>query len=89
MQSRTLTTPTSPYEAVLGEAFATLDAGVQHAHLSPLVAHGLLDVEHGSHWLTPFLIRVLKLPAAGSAQPARLEVMPMGDRRTDAADRTV
>jgi hypothetical protein len=65
---------------VLGDAFATLDAKVQHAHLPPLVAHGLLDVEHGSHWLTPLLIRVLKLPAAGRAQAVRLEVMPTGDR---------
>ena len=80
MQAETLTGRASPYEAVLGEAFARLDRRVQRAHLPPLVAQGSLDVEHGSHALTPVLIRILKLPAAGNAQPVRLEVARDGDR---------
>ena len=72
--------PSSPYEAVLGEGFATLNPRVQRAHLPPLVAHGSLHVEHGSHLLTPLLIWILKLPAAGKAQPAQLEVVPAGHR---------
>lgn len=71
--------PASAYEAVLGDAFATLDRGVQLAHLAPLVAHGTLDVEHGSHTLTPLLIKILKLPAAGTAQVVRLEVVSAGE----------
>jgi len=69
----------SPYEAVLEDAFAALAPEVRRAHLAPLVAAGLLNVEHGSHWLAPLLVRLLKLPAAGREQPARLEVSPCGD----------
>ena len=78
MQRTTGTSPASPYEAVLGRAFATLDPRVQRAHLPPLVARGSLDVEHGSHPLTPLLVRLLKLPACGDAQPVRLEVVGEG-----------
>jgi hypothetical protein len=55
---------------------------VQRAHLAPLVANGSLDVEHGSHPLTPLLIKILKLPAAGHAQVARLEVASAGEGLT-------
>jgi hypothetical protein len=69
-----LTASASPYEAVLGDAFARLDPHVQRAHRAPLIATGSLDVEHGSHPLTPLLVRLLKLPARGYAQRVRLEV---------------
>jgi hypothetical protein len=64
----------SPYEAVLGEAFALLHANVRRAHLSPLHAAGTLDVEHGPGWFVHALIRVMKLPAAGVRQRVELEV---------------
>jgi hypothetical protein len=38
-----------------------------------------MNVTHGTHWLTPLLVALMTLPAAGSAQPVRLEV-----RATDA-----
>ena len=69
----------SPYEAALGGAFPTLAPEVQRAHRAPLVAAGALDVEHGSHWLTPVLVKLLKLPAGGCGQRTRLEVASEGD----------
>ena len=66
--------PASLYEAVLGDAFATLAPCVQRAHIPPLVARGSFDVEHGSHPLTAFFITLLQLPAPGAAQPVNLEV---------------
>jgi hypothetical protein len=68
----------SPYEAVLGEAFSSLHAHVRRAHLAPLRAEGALDVEHGAGWLARPLIWLMKLPAAGSGQPVRLEVAERG-----------
>ena len=64
----------SPYEAVLGEAFASLHAHVRRAHLPPLRAEGTIDVEHGPGWLVRPMIWLMKLPAAGPRQPVRLEV---------------
>ena len=64
----------SPYEAVLQEAFLALDPEVRRAHLAPLVATGSVDVEHGSHWMAKRLVTPLRLPAAGPSQPVRLEV---------------
>lgn len=68
----------SPYQAILGDAFASLHEDVRRAHLAPLAAEGVLDVEHGSHWLAPLMIRLMRLPAAGHGQPVRLEVAPIG-----------
>jgi hypothetical protein len=68
----------SPYEAVLGEAFASLHAHVRRAHLPPLHAEGIIDVEHGPGWLTRPMIWLMKLPAAGSRQPVRLDVAEDG-----------
>ena len=68
----------SPYEALLGEAFASLDAHVRRAHLPPLHAEGTMDVVHGAGWLTRPLIWLMKLPAAGRNQPARLDVAADG-----------
>ena len=70
----------SPYRAALGNAFDTLDPEVRRAHLPPLVATGTFDVEHGSAWFAPLLARLLKLPAAGRAQPVTLEVRADGDQ---------
>lgn len=69
----------SPYEAILGDRFVCLAAGVRRAHLPPIAAGGILDVEHGTHWLVPLLIRLLSLPAAGHGQPVRLEVTSGGE----------
>jgi len=69
---------TSPYQILLGEDFASLDAGVRRGHLTPLAAEGTLDVHHGTEWLTPLMVRLLKLPAAGRGQRVRLDVTPIG-----------
>jgi uncharacterized protein DUF4166 len=68
----------SPYEAILGEAFASLHAHVRRAHLAPLRAEGTIDVEHGPGWLTRPMIWLMKLPAAGLRQPVRLDVAEDG-----------
>ncbi|HEX5107181.1 MAG TPA: DUF4166 domain-containing protein [Vicinamibacterales bacterium] len=68
----------SPYEAVLGQAFASLHAHVRCAHLPPLRAEGTIDVEHGPGWLTRPMIWLMKLPAAGARQPVRLDVAEDG-----------
>ena len=68
----------SPYEAVLGEAFASLHAHVRRAHLPPLCAEGTIDVEHGPGWLAHPIIWLMKLPAAGPRQPVRLDVAEDG-----------
>ena len=69
----------SPYEAALGGAFETLPSEVRRAHVAPLVAVGTFDVDHGSHWITPALVKLLNLPEAGRGQMVRLEVAAHGD----------
>jgi hypothetical protein len=73
-----VTTSRSLYEAVLGEAFASLHAHVRRAHLPPLHAEGTVDVEHGQGWLARPMIWLMKLPAAGPRQPVRLDVAADG-----------
>jgi hypothetical protein len=68
----------SPYEAVLGEAFASLHPHVRRAHVSPLHAEGSIDVEHGAGRLSRVLIWLMKLPAAGACQPVALDVTGRG-----------
>ena len=68
----------SPYEAVLGEAFASLHAHVRRAHLPPLRAEGTIDVEDGAGWLARLIAWLMKLPAAGPRQPVRLDVAADG-----------
>ena len=68
----------SPYEAALGRVFETLPPEIRRAHLAPLVATGTFDVDHGSHWITPTLVKLLKLPNAGGAQRVRLDVTARG-----------
>lgn len=65
---------------ILGDAFEELRANVKVAHLAPLDAIGELDVEHGNSWLTPLLVKLLKLPAKGRNQHVdlRLESCPRG-----------
>jgi hypothetical protein len=53
-------------------------ANVQRAHLAPLTAEGAVDVEHGSQWLAPLMIRLMKLPGAGRGQHVRLDVVVVG-----------
>jgi hypothetical protein len=67
------------YESLLGEAFGSLDLNVRRAHAVPLIASGTLDVEHGSHWVVPLLVALLRLPAAGQGLHARLTVVGSGD----------
>jgi hypothetical protein len=55
-----------------------LDAGVRRGHQPPLAAEGTLDVQHGTAWLTPVMIRLMKLPAAGRGQRVRLDVTAIG-----------
>jgi hypothetical protein len=64
----------SLYEAVLGEAFASLHAHVRRAHLPPLHAEGTMDVEHGSGFPARALIWLMKLPARGPGQSVQLDV---------------
>jgi hypothetical protein len=68
----------SPYEAVLGETFASLHPHVRIAHVPPLRAHGTIDVEHGPGWLPRPMIWLMNLPAAGLRQPVRLEIAEDG-----------
>ncbi len=67
----------SPYQILLGAAFAALHPDVQRAHLAPLAAEGTLDVEHGAGW-SGLLIHVMNLPGAGRGQRVRLDVTPIG-----------
>ena len=69
----------SLYEAVLGDAFASLHAHVRRAHLPPLGAEGTIDVEHGSGWLARLMVGLMKLPAAGTRQAVRLDVAWEGE----------
>lgn len=68
----------SPYEAILGPAFASLHAHVRAAHLPPLRAEGTIDVEHGPGWPARAMIRMMTLPAAGLRQPVLLDVAGQG-----------
>jgi hypothetical protein len=68
----------SPYQAILGDAFASIHANVRRAHLAPLAAEGTVDVEHGNQWLTPLMIQLMKLPGAGPGQRVRLDVVVVG-----------
>ena len=69
----------SPYEAALGGAFERLPSDVRRAHLAPLIAAGTFDVDQGTHWMTPTLVKLLHLPEAGRGQPVRLEVTGHGN----------
>jgi hypothetical protein len=68
----------SPYAAILGPAFESLHAHVRRAHVAPLGADGMFDVEHGRGWLSRPMIWLMKLPAAGPGQPVRLDVSQDG-----------
>jgi hypothetical protein len=68
----------SPYEAILGEAFARLHPHVRRAHVAPLRAEGTIDVEHGRGWFARAIVWMMTLPAAGDDQPVRLDVAEDG-----------
>ena len=68
----------SPYQAVLGAAFASLHPHVRAAHLPPLRAEGSVDVEHGAGWLARPVIWLMRLPAAGPRQQVLLDVAEEG-----------
>jgi hypothetical protein len=70
--------PRGPYASLLGAAYGTLDPMVRRAHEAPLSARGTLTVEHGDRWWTPLMVRAMRLPVAGPAQPVRLEVAASG-----------
>jgi hypothetical protein len=70
--------PRGPYASLLGAAYGSLDPMVRRAHEAPLSARGTLRVEHGDRWWTPLMVRVLRLPGAGPAQPVRLQVAASG-----------
>jgi hypothetical protein len=67
------------YESLLGQAFAALDVNVRRAHAAPLTAAGTLDVEHGSHWIVPLMVALLRLPRPGLALRTLLTVAGSGD----------
>jgi len=64
----------SPYHAILGDAFDTLHPNVRRAHEAPLAADGTFDVVHGTHRVTPILVALMQLPAAGSGVPVALNL---------------
>lgn len=65
----------SPYEAILGVSFGSLDAEVRRAHMPPLHAEGTIDVEHGAGWQVRAIGWLMHLPDAGLRQPVRLDVV--------------
>lgn len=71
-------TGVSPYEAILGDTFASLHPHVRRAHLPPLRAEGTIDVEHGARLLARPMTWLMALPAAGPGQPVRLQVTADG-----------
>lgn len=68
----------TPYHAILGEAFETLHPNVRRAHEAPLTAEGTFDVVHGTHRFTRILVALMKLPAAGRQMPVTLSVAEAG-----------
>jgi hypothetical protein len=64
----------NPYRELLGESFESLHPNVQRAHVAPLSAVGVFDVERGTHWAVPALARMMALPSAGRRQPVVLRV---------------
>jgi hypothetical protein len=66
--------PRSPYQELLGTAYDALASAVRIAHEAPLSADGAMEVAHGRHFLTPLLVRIMQLPAAGKNVPVVLHV---------------
>ena len=64
----------APYASILGDAFETLHPNVRRSHEAPLTAEGVFDVVHGTHRAVPFLVKLMKLPAAGTGVPVTLNV---------------
>jgi Domain of unknown function (DUF4166) len=74
---------TALYPRLVGDAWAELDASVQHWHdATPQVqGTGLFTVRHGQGRLAHFLVRLLRLPASGEALATRLVILrhPWGE----------
>jgi hypothetical protein len=68
----------TPYQHLLGDAYHRLHPHVRLAHEAPLTAAGTVDVTHGTHPLTPLIVRALTQPTAGKAQPVALRVALAG-----------
>jgi len=66
------------YRALLGDQFGSLHPAVQRAHAAPLRAEGAVDVVHGTHWLGPFLVWMMNLPAPGPRQPTTVDIRVSG-----------
>jgi Domain of unknown function (DUF4166) len=66
--------PRSPYQDLLGDAYDALAPSVRTAHEAPLTAEGAMDVVHGDYFLTPLLVRVMKLPWKGTNLHVSLHV---------------
>jgi hypothetical protein len=64
----------SLYELLLGHEYGRVHPRVRRAHEPPLRGTGEIDVVHGDHPLAPFLVRLMKLPAAGRAKAVSLRV---------------
>jgi hypothetical protein len=64
----------SPYRTILGEQYDALHPNVRRAHEAPLVADGTFVVVHGTDWMVPVLIALMKLPASGHDVPVALSV---------------
>jgi hypothetical protein len=63
----------TPYKTLLGDLYNQLHPHVRAAH-EPLTAEGHVDVAHGTHVLTRFLVRMMNLPVAGTSRPVTLVV---------------
>jgi hypothetical protein len=74
---------TALYPGLVGEAWADLDASVQHWHSTAhhLQGTGLFTVRHGQGALARCLARLLRLPTAGEALATRLTILrhPWGE----------
>lgn len=70
----------SLYEILLGEVWASAAPVIQRAHPRelPIERSGSFDITHGRSFLTRFLARWSKLPAAGTAVPTRLRAERKG-----------
>jgi hypothetical protein len=69
-------TTTALYPRLVGDAWAELDASVQHWHdAAPQVqGTGLFTVRHGQRGLVHFLAWLLRLPTSGEALVSRLVI---------------
>ena len=70
----------TPYAALVGEAWASLPAGVRRSHTVPLVASGTLRVSGPDSLLGGLVAKFAKLPPAGDCVVATLHARRRGER---------